>query len=108
MKAADLTVRDRRVFLKTVDGLEQVDVILRRVDDSFCDPLELRSDSLLGVPGLVDAIVAGNVQVANALGSGVIESAAIMPFLPGWPAFAWRGAQTSFGRNVVVRAAVRA
>ena len=83
VEGADLTVRDRCVYLKTVDGLEQVDVILRRVDDSFCDPLELRSDSLLGVPGLVDAIVAGNVKVANALGSGVIETAAIMPFLPG-------------------------
>lgn len=80
---ADMTVRDRRVYLKTVSGLEQVDVILRRVDDGFCDPLELRGDSLLGVPGLVDAIVAGNVVVANALGSGLIESAAIMPFLPG-------------------------
>jgi uncharacterized circularly permuted ATP-grasp superfamily protein/uncharacterized alpha-E superfamily protein len=80
---ADMTVRDRRVYLKTVSGLEQVDVILRRVDDGFCDPLELRGDSLLGVPGLVDAIVAGNVTVANALGSGLIESAAIMPFLPG-------------------------
>ena len=83
VEGADLTVRDRRVFLKTVGGLEQVDVILRRVDDGFCDPLELRSDSLLGVSGLVDAIVAGNVRVANALGSGLIESAAIMPFLPG-------------------------
>ena len=83
VEGADLTVRDRCVFLKTVDGLERVDVILRRVDDSFCDPLELRSDSLLGVPGLVDAVVAGNVKVANALGSGVIETAAIMPFLPG-------------------------
>ena len=82
-EGADLAVRDRCVFLKTVDGLEQVDVILRRVDDSYCDPLELRSESLLGVPGLVDAIVAGNVQVANALGSGLIETAAIMPFLPG-------------------------
>jgi uncharacterized circularly permuted ATP-grasp superfamily protein len=80
---ADLTVRDRSVYLKTVDGLERVDVILRRVDDSFCDPLELRSESLLGVPGLVDAIVAGNVVVANALGSGLIETSAIMPFLPG-------------------------
>ena len=79
----DMTVRNRRVYLKTVSGLEQVDVILRRVDDGFCDPLELRGDSLLGVPGLVDAIVAGNVTVANALGSGLIESAAIMPFLPG-------------------------
>jgi uncharacterized circularly permuted ATP-grasp superfamily protein/uncharacterized alpha-E superfamily protein len=83
VQGADLTVRKRRAYLKTVDGLEQVDVILRRVDDSFCDPLELRGDSLLGVPGLVDAIVAGNVKVANALGSGLIETAAIMPFLPG-------------------------
>lgn len=83
VEGADLTVRDRCVFLKTVGGLEQVDVILRRVDDSFCDPLELRSDSLLGVPGLVDAMVAGNVKIANALGSGLIETAAVMPFLPG-------------------------
>ena len=83
VEGADLTVRDRCVFLKTVAGLEQVDVILRRVDDSFCDPLELRSESLLGVPGLVDAIAAGNVQVANGLGSGLIETAAVMPFLPG-------------------------
>jgi uncharacterized circularly permuted ATP-grasp superfamily protein/uncharacterized alpha-E superfamily protein len=83
VEGADLTVRDRCVYLKTVDGLEQVDVILRRVDDSFCDPLELRGESLLGVPGLVDAIVAGNVKVANALGSGLIETAAVMPFLPG-------------------------
>jgi uncharacterized circularly permuted ATP-grasp superfamily protein/uncharacterized alpha-E superfamily protein len=79
----DLTVRDRRVYLKTVEGLQPVDVILRRVDDSFCDPLDLRGDSFLGVAGLVDAISAGNVVVANALGSGVIETAAIMPFLPG-------------------------
>jgi uncharacterized circularly permuted ATP-grasp superfamily protein/uncharacterized alpha-E superfamily protein len=83
VQGADLTVRNRRVYLKTVDGLEKVDVILRRVDDSFCDPLELRGDSILGVPGLVDAVVAGNVKVANALGSGLIETAAIMPFLPG-------------------------
>jgi uncharacterized circularly permuted ATP-grasp superfamily protein/uncharacterized alpha-E superfamily protein len=82
VEGADLAVRERRVYLKTVGGLEQVDVILRRVDDGFCDPLELRTDSLLGVSGLVDAIVAGNVRVANALGSGLIESAAIMPFLP--------------------------
>ncbi len=82
-EGADLTVRDRCVYIKTVDGLERVDVIIRRVDDSFCDPLELRSDSLLGVPGLVDSIAAGNVKVANALGSGLIETAAIIPFLPG-------------------------
>ena len=60
-----------------------MDVIFRRVDDSSCDPLELRADSYLGVAGLVDAIAAGNVKVANALGSGVIETAAIMPFLAG-------------------------
>ncbi len=82
-EGADLTVRDRRVYLKTVEGLQQVDVILRRVDDNFCDPLELRGDSFLGVAGLVEAVVAGNVKVANALGSGLIETAAIMPFLPG-------------------------
>jgi len=58
-------------------------VILRRVDDSFCDPIELRSDSFLGVAGLVEAVRAGNVAVANALGSGLIETSAFMPFLPG-------------------------
>jgi uncharacterized circularly permuted ATP-grasp superfamily protein/uncharacterized alpha-E superfamily protein len=83
VEGADLTVRDRRVYLKTVHGLQRVDVILRRVDGSFCDPLELRGDSYLGVAGLVDAIAAGNVRVANGLGSGVIETAAILPFLPG-------------------------
>lgn len=83
VEGADLTVRDRRVFLKTVEGLQQVDVILRRVDDNFCDPLELRADSFLGVAGLVEAIAVGNVKVANALGSSLIETAAIMPFLPG-------------------------
>ena len=83
VEGADLTVRDRRVFLKTVEGLRPVDVIFRRVDDSFCDPLELRSESYLGVPGLVDAITAGNVVVTNALGSGLIETSAILPFLPG-------------------------
>jgi uncharacterized circularly permuted ATP-grasp superfamily protein/uncharacterized alpha-E superfamily protein len=83
VEGADLTVRDRKVFLKTVEGLRPVDVILRRVDDSFCDPLELRGESFLGVAGLVEAVNAGNVAIANSLGSGVIETAAIMPFLPG-------------------------
>lgn len=83
VEGADLTVRDRNVYLKTVNDLQPVDVILRRVDDSFCDPLELRADSMLGVPGLVEAVAAGNVKVVNGLGSGTIETAAIMPFLPG-------------------------
>ena len=82
VQGADLTVRESRVFLQTLDGLKPVDVILRRVDDSFCDPIELRPDSFLGVAGLIEAVRAGNVVVANALGSGVIESAAFMPFLP--------------------------
>ena len=83
VEGADLTVRDRRVFLKTIDGLQPVDVILRRVDDSFCDPLELRGDSFLGVPGLVDAARAGHVTVANALGTGLLESPAFLAFMPG-------------------------
>jgi uncharacterized circularly permuted ATP-grasp superfamily protein/uncharacterized alpha-E superfamily protein len=83
VEGGDLTVRDRAVFIKTLDGLQRVDVILRRVSDLFCDPLELRGDSLLGVPGLVEATRAGNVAVANALGSGIVESPGIMPFLPG-------------------------
>ena len=82
VEGGDLTVRDRRVFIKTLEGLQPVDVIFRRLDDSFCDPLELRSDSSLGVAGLVEAARAGNVTIANALGSGVIETAAMMPFLP--------------------------
>jgi uncharacterized alpha-E superfamily protein len=76
-------VRDSRVYLKTLEGLKQVDVILRRVDDSFCDPIELRSDSYLGVAGLLQAVRAGNVMVANALGSGLIETSAFMPFFLG-------------------------
>jgi len=83
VEGGDLTVRDRRVFIKTLEGLQPVDVILRRVDDTFCDPLELRSDSFLGVAGLVEAARAGHVTIANALGSGLIESPAFMAFLPG-------------------------
>ncbi len=83
VEGQDLAVHDRRVFLKTLSGLEPVDVILRRVDDAFCDPLELRNDSILGVPGLVDALRAGNVAVANTLGSGIVQSAAFKGFLPG-------------------------
>lgn len=82
VEGQDLTVRDNHVFLKTLSGLERVDVVLRRVDDDFCDPLELRNDSILGVPGLVEAVRAGNVVVANALGSGLVQSPAFMSFLP--------------------------
>jgi uncharacterized circularly permuted ATP-grasp superfamily protein/uncharacterized alpha-E superfamily protein len=78
----DLTVRGERVFLKTLAGLKPVHAILRRLDDDFCDPVELRVDSALGVPGLLRAIRAGNVTVSNALGTGVLESAAWLGFLP--------------------------
>ena len=83
VEGGDLTVRDRRVFIKTLEGLQPVEVILRRVDDTYCDPLEFRTDSFLGVPGLVEAARAGNVAIANALGSGAVEAPALMPFLPG-------------------------
>lgn len=77
----DLTVRDDRVYLKTLGGLEPVDVILRRLADDYCDPLELRNESTLGTLGLLGAARAGQVTIANALGSGVAESSAILPYL---------------------------
>jgi uncharacterized alpha-E superfamily protein len=79
----DLTVRDGRVYLKTLAGLEPVDLILRRFDDTYADPLELRRDSLLGVPGLVQAVRTGSVVIDNALGSGLVEAAGHLAFLPG-------------------------
>lgn len=82
VEGGDLTVRDRKVYIKTLEGLQPVDVILRRVDDGFCDPLELRQDSFLGVPGLLEAMRAGNVCVANPIGSGLAESPALLAFLP--------------------------
>jgi uncharacterized circularly permuted ATP-grasp superfamily protein/uncharacterized alpha-E superfamily protein len=97
VEGGDLTVRDDQVFLKTLGGLHRVDVILRRLDDDFCDPLELRRDSSLGVAGLVAAARAGNVVVANALGSGIGENAALMPSLP-------RLCRLLFGEDLVLPA----
>ncbi len=82
VEGGDLTVRDQHVFLKTVRGLEPVHVLLKRLDDEFLDPLELRSDSTLGIPGLLQAIRAGNVIMANAPGSAFLESPALLGFLP--------------------------
>ena len=79
----DLTVRNEIVYLKTLGGLKRVHTILRRLDDDYCDPVELRSASALGVPGLISAIRAHNVVITNALGTGVLESAAWLGFLPG-------------------------
>lgn len=82
VEGSDLTVRAGKVWLKTVEGLRRVHAILRRQDDDFCDPLELRADSALGVPGLTDCARRGSVLVANPIGSGVLESGATMGFLP--------------------------
>ncbi|QGJ70587.1 Molybdopterin oxidoreductase [Planctomycetales bacterium 10988] len=81
-QGADLTVRDGQIFLKTLEGLLPVDVILRRQDDDYCDPLELNRYSVLGVAGLTQAVREGNVSIANALGSGWCESPAVLAFLP--------------------------
>ena len=82
VEGGDLTVRDECLYLKTVEGLERVHGVLRRLDDAWCDPLELRADSALGVPGLLQAARAGTVVMANALGAGVLESPALQGFLP--------------------------
>ncbi|HTV22779.1 MAG TPA: circularly permuted type 2 ATP-grasp protein, partial [Polyangiaceae bacterium] len=82
VEGADLTVRRDTVFLKTLAGLRRVHTIIRRVDDDWCDPLELRSSSALGVPGLIGAVRAGRVTLANALGAGVLESPAWFGFMP--------------------------
>lgn len=81
-QATDLTVRNNRVYIKTVEGHQQVDVILRRTDDIFMDPLELRGDSLLGVPGLMEVIRNGNITVANPLGSAVLENRSLTAYFP--------------------------
>ena len=83
VEGGDLTVRENHVFLKTLGGLLPVDVIVRRQDDYYCDPLELRPDSILGVAGLLQAARSGNVAIVNALGSGLAESPAYAAFLPG-------------------------
>jgi len=77
----DLVVKDAHVWLKTMGGLERVDVILRRVDDIYCDPLELKEDSQLGIPGLLQAVRSGHVSIANPIGSSVLENPGLMPFL---------------------------
>ncbi|MEO6731475.1 MAG: circularly permuted type 2 ATP-grasp protein [Ferruginibacter sp.] len=77
----DLMVKNNFVWLKTLSGLEKVDVIIRRVDDIYCDPLELKADSQLGVAGLLQVIRSGNVSMANPIGSSVLENPGLMPFL---------------------------
>ena len=83
VEGADLTVRADKVYLKTLAGLERVHVLLRRVDDTWLDPLELRPESFLGVPGLLQAARAGEVVIANAPGAGWLESPGLAAFWPG-------------------------
>ncbi|MGO4920217.1 circularly permuted type 2 ATP-grasp protein [Maribacter spongiicola] len=78
----DLVVRDGFLWMKSLQGLKQIDVVLRRVDDAFTDPLELREDSHLGVAGLLDVVRRKNVAVINPIGSGVIENPGLIPFMP--------------------------
>ncbi|MEZ5930974.1 MAG: circularly permuted type 2 ATP-grasp protein [Alphaproteobacteria bacterium] len=82
VEAADLTVRDQRVFLKTLTGLQPVHMIWRRVEAENYDPLSLQSGGLNGIPGIVEALRAGQVTIVNALGSGLMECDALMNFLP--------------------------
>ncbi|MFT4069203.1 circularly permuted type 2 ATP-grasp protein [Paraburkholderia sp.] len=83
VEGKDLTVRGDRLYLKTLAGLERVHVVLRRLDDAFCDPVELRADSTIGVPGLLQVMRAGNVIVSNVPGAGFAESPALHGFMPG-------------------------
>ena len=82
VSGSDLTVRQGRVSVRSVGGLEPADVVLRLVDDAWCDPLELRPDSLLGPPGLLEATRRGKVALANPLGTGFLEHPALGAFMP--------------------------
>lgn len=82
VQSGDLTVGDGHVWMRSLDGLSRVDVILRRVDDWYCDPVELKGDSQLGISGLLEVARQGNVVIANPLGAGVLENPALLPYLP--------------------------
>lgn len=82
VESLDLVVRDERVWMRTLGGLKPVDVILRRLEDAWCDPLELRGDSLIGVPGLVQAARSGGIALSNPLGVSVLEHPGLAPYLP--------------------------
>jgi uncharacterized circularly permuted ATP-grasp superfamily protein len=82
VEGRDLIVEDNHVFMRTTRGRQRVDVVYRRIDDDFVDPLTFRRQSLLGVPGLVNAYRAGNVALANAPGAGVADDKAVYAFIP--------------------------
>jgi uncharacterized circularly permuted ATP-grasp superfamily protein len=82
VEGQDLFVRDEAVFMRTTQGPQRVDVIYRRIDDDFLDPLVFRPDSMLGVPGLLTAYRAGRITIANAIGTGVADDKSIYPYVP--------------------------
>ena len=82
VEGRDLVVEDHTVYSRTIEGLVKVDVIYRRIDDDFLDPVAFRPDSSLGVPGLLGALRAGTVTVCNALGNGVADDKAVYPYVP--------------------------
>ena len=82
VESYDLMVSDHKVYMKTIEGLKQVDVIYKRVDDSFIDPLVFRKDSVLGVPGLFECYKRGNVVLVNAIGNGVADDKAVYSYVP--------------------------
>jgi len=82
VEGRDLTVKDDVVYMRTTEGLKRVDVIYRRIDDDFLDPLVFRPDSALGVPGLMSAYQAGNVALANAVGTGIADDKAVYSYIP--------------------------
>ncbi|MBN9583407.1 MAG: circularly permuted type 2 ATP-grasp protein [Afipia sp.] len=82
VEGRDLIVKNEAVFMRTTEGLKRVDVIYRRLDDDFLDPLSFRPDSALGVPGLMAAYAAGNVTLANAVGTGIADDKAVYSYMP--------------------------
>lgn len=82
VEGRDLVYKDHKIYLRDLRGLRQVDVIYRRIDDDFLDPLSFHPDSLLGVPGLMNAYRAGNVAIANAPGTGVADDKAVYAYVP--------------------------
>ena len=82
VEGADLLIHDGFVYMRTTGGLQRVDVIYRRIDDEYIDPLHFRTDSVLGVPGLFNAYRAGNVTLANTIGTGIADDKAVYSFVP--------------------------
>ncbi|MBN0559518.1 circularly permuted type 2 ATP-grasp protein, partial [Pseudomonas aeruginosa] len=82
VESADLFIKNGAVYMRTTEGPRRVDVIYRRIDDAWLDPLAFRADSMLGVPGLLSVYRAGGVVLANAIGTGVADDKSIYPYVP--------------------------